>query len=229
MNTKKKVFIIALAVCLIAILSFSTLAWFTDSEDMTNKFLTATENDDADDVFSVDLKEYVDADGDGTPDTTPVDEGGYTYQEVLPGSQLIKNPVVTNTGKYYDEYIQVTVRLSDAAAWLAALGADYAIEDCFVGLNMVSDVNPNGDWQLVSKAQDTATDELVYVFYFVGGDMKLSPSESINLFTGVNIPTELEREDVVAMDGGFELNVDVQAIQADNTGATPAEAFALLG
>jgi len=229
MNSKKKVFIIALAVCMIAILSFSTLAWFTDSEDMTNKFLTATENDDADDVFSVDLKEYVDQDGDGNPDTDPIDEGGHTYQAVLPGSELIKNPVITNTGKYYDEYIQVTVRLSDAAAWLAALGNDYPIESCFVGLNLRSDVNPDGVWELVSKSVDATTDELVYVLNFMGGDMKLSPSESISLFTGVNIPNELTREDVVAMDGGFELNIDVQAIQADNTGATPAEAFALLG
>ena len=47
---KKKVFILALAVCLIAILSMSTLAWFNAADDVTNKFMIA------------------DSDGDGTPD-----------------------------------------------------------------------------------------------------------------------------------------------------------------
>lgn len=35
---KKKLLAVALAVCLIAILSFSTLAWFTDTEEMKNTF-----------------------------------------------------------------------------------------------------------------------------------------------------------------------------------------------
>lgn len=35
---KKKLLAIALAVCLIAILSFSTLAWFTDTEEVKNTF-----------------------------------------------------------------------------------------------------------------------------------------------------------------------------------------------
>lgn len=37
-NSKKKLFAVALAVCLIAILSFTTLAWFTDSAEATNTF-----------------------------------------------------------------------------------------------------------------------------------------------------------------------------------------------
>ena len=37
-NSKKKLFTVALAICLIAILSFTTLAWFTDSEEITNTF-----------------------------------------------------------------------------------------------------------------------------------------------------------------------------------------------
>lgn len=37
-NPKKKLLVLAVAVCLIAILSFTTLAWFTDTDEATNTF-----------------------------------------------------------------------------------------------------------------------------------------------------------------------------------------------
>ena len=43
--TKKKVLLASLAVCLIALLSAGTLAWFTDSEEVTNEFKIATSED----------------------------------------------------------------------------------------------------------------------------------------------------------------------------------------
>ena len=45
--TKKKVFVAALAICLIAILSFGTLAWFSAGDSVKNEFYVAdsTEKD----------------------------------------------------------------------------------------------------------------------------------------------------------------------------------------
>ena len=70
--TKKKVFVAALAVCLIAILSLGTLAWFNASDDITNKFLIADSDGDGTPDFSVEVWENendnddnADADGDG--------------------------------------------------------------------------------------------------------------------------------------------------------------------
>ena len=69
--TKKRVLSIALIVIMIAILSFSSLAWFTDSQTSENKFnIAGTDTDtdeDPDDIFSIDVKEEGE-DGD------PVDE-----------------------------------------------------------------------------------------------------------------------------------------------------------
>ena len=39
--TKKKVFVTALAICLVAILSMGSLAWFNASDTITNKFKIA--------------------------------------------------------------------------------------------------------------------------------------------------------------------------------------------
>ena len=111
--TKKKVLLASLAVCLIALLSAGTLAWFTDSEEVTNEFKIATSEDtEKDDIFSVDVWE-------NTPEGDK-DQDGYVYEDILPG-QVLKNAAkVENTG-YYDQYIRVTVTVSDAAAWQSAL------------------------------------------------------------------------------------------------------------
>ena len=64
---KKKVLVASLAISLIAILSLGTLAWFSDSDEVTNKFHVAGgEDSKPDEIFSVDVMEAVDADEDGT-------------------------------------------------------------------------------------------------------------------------------------------------------------------
>ena len=76
---KKKVLVLALAVCLIATLSIGTLAWFSAEDEIKNDFLFATDDEGKPD-FSVDVTEeggklsgYTDAEvwtvsenGDGT-------------------------------------------------------------------------------------------------------------------------------------------------------------------
>ena len=110
---KKKLFSLALTVIMIAILSFGTLAWFSDSDDVTNNFYIASSDDtDPDDIFSVDVWE-------NTPDGDK-DQDGYEYKDVLPGDVLKKEVSVENTG-YYDQYVRVTVTVSDAAAWMEVL------------------------------------------------------------------------------------------------------------
>ena len=110
---KKKVLSLSLVIIMIAILSFSSLAWFNDRDSVTNEFMIATSDDpsDPDDIFSVDVWEEVDTDGDGEVDTVKpgedADGGGATFEDILPGSELIKKPVIENTGAY-DQYIRVT-------------------------------------------------------------------------------------------------------------------------
>ena len=103
---KKKLFVAALAICLVAILSMGTLAWFTAQDDVTNKFYIASSDDtDPDDIFSIDVKENTPAGDD--------DQDGYEYKDVLPNDVLKKEVIVENTG-YYDQYVRVTVTVSVA-------------------------------------------------------------------------------------------------------------------
>ena len=116
--TKKKVFVSALSVCLIAILSFGTLAWFNATDAVTNSFKIADSNQDGTPDFSVEVWENeidgddnADADGDGDNKIT---HNGNTYKHIAPGDVLAKNPTVQNTGDY-DQWIRVLVTFDEWA------------------------------------------------------------------------------------------------------------------
>ena len=207
---KKKVFTLALAVCLIAILSMGSLAWFTDDDEVTNDFLIAGSEDDADEVFSVDVWEDLDGDGDADDEDT-----GLTYEDILPGDSLVKIAHVANTGSY-DQYVRVKLEISDAFAWAVALGEDFNDEtllEVFGGFDQTA-------WDMVTTSYDVDVENKIYVeMYFkyilpVDGD--------IVVFTNVNIPESLTREQATyfAADGtpGFTVKVIAEAVQTENLG-----------
>ena len=199
--TKKKVFVSALAICLIAIISMGTLAWFSAQDEVTNKFMIADSDDDTpDEIFSVDVWE-------NTPDGEK-DQDGYEYTDILPGDTLKKEARVENTG-YYDQYVRVTVTISDAQAWIAALGADFNVADVFDGFVAA-------DWNHIWNNMNGATtipENFVYVMYYKN---IVKPGDVINVFNNVKIPTSLTREEAVAFGGNFDITVKAEAVQTEN-------------
>ena len=199
--TKKKVFVTALAICLIAIISMGTLAWFSAQDEVTNKFMIADSDDDTpDEIFSVDVWE-------NTPDGEK-DQDGYEYTDILPGDTLKKEARVENTG-YYDQYVRVTVTISDAQAWIEALGADFNVADVFDGFVAA-------DWNHIWNNMNGATtipENFVYVMYYKN---IVKPGDVINVFNNVKIPTSLTREEAVAFGGNFDITVKAEAVQTEN-------------
>lgn len=233
MTNKKKVFVVAVAVCLIAILSLSSLAWFSDADEVTNKFMVATSDDptDPDDIFSVDIFEQVEKEEDGAVGENGYDaaigafeDGGeFTYENIIPGGQYDKKPWVRNTGAY-DQWIRVKVTFTDAAAW-AEICEKYDIE-----LTSLLAGYDAANWtQDANVVTDTANDTVTYTYYL---NRKLEPHEEGGkdawLFKSLNVPTQLNQEDLAALAGGFELNLLAEAVQADNTGSSAQEAFTLV-
>ena len=199
--TKKKVFVSALAICLIAIISMGTLAWFSAQDEVTNKFMIADSDDDTpDEIFSVDVWE-------NTPEANK-DQDGYEYKDILPGDVLKKEARVENTG-HYDQYIRVTVTISDAAAWINALGANFDVASVFDGFVL-------SDWNHVWNNMNNATtipENLVYVMYYK--DI-VNPGQIINVFDKVKIPESLTREQAVLFEHNFNITVKADAVQTDN-------------
>ena len=197
--TKKKLFVTAVSVCLIAILSAGTLAWFSYSDTVQNKFMVADSSDtEPDDIFSVDVYEE-NIDGNVT-------DTGITYENILPGDVRVKDAHVKNTG-YYDQYIRVIVEISDSAAWKAALGENfdnYKIEDCFVGFD-------TSKWNNISITEKEGNIQIVLYY-----NEKLASDQDIQLFQSVKIPTELTQEAAALFGGDFTIDIKAQAVQTEN-------------
>lgn len=218
--TKKKVLIVAIAVCLISIISAGTLAWFSAQDSVENKFYVADSNEHTgDELFSVDVYEYTES----SPDTKV--PAGETYAEILPGDHLKKEPHVVNTG-YYDQYVRVIVTISDATAWINAVGLEFEIEDVFEGFD-------DAMWTNISKDVNGETDTITYVLYYNGildgtdtaNDATSGTTSDITLFDYVNIPETLTQEQAAAFAGGFSVDVKAQAVQTENVGDNAYAAF----
>lgn len=224
--TKKKVLVIALAVCLVATLSMGSLAWFNAQDSVTNNFYIADSTDNnPDDIFSVDVYEMYDSDGDNVEEEYQV---GISYDEILPGDVLAKNAIVKNTG-YYDQYIRVIITISDKAVWksiVESTGADfdtYDIRQHFTEFD-------SSKWDLVNSTMDNSGESIQYVLYY---NEKLASGDSFSVFTGVEIPEAMTQEHASHFDDdgewGFTIDIKAQAVQTENVGATAAEAFATVG
>ena len=206
---KKKVFTLAIAVCLIATLSLGSLAWFTDTDFVTNDFHVAGSEDDPDDIFSVDVWE-------NGPDGR--DEDGIKYPNILPGDVLQKEVNIENTGSY-DQYIRAIVTVSDASIWQEIFGVVYVPLDKIVE-------NLNTAYDAYRVVFDADADTLTYVLYYQN---ILKVDAVSTLFTDVVIPEALTREQAAAMKDGFVIGVVAEAVQTENVGANAVEAFKTVG
>jgi len=198
---KKKVFTIALAICLIAILSMGSLAWFSDTDSVTNDFMIADSADTHDEIFSVDVWEYVDGE-------TTKDDDGNVYEDILPGGRYHKEPYIENTGAY-DQYIRVKVTVTNADAWIAALGNGYDLGMMFEGHDETA-------WTRFEAGEYNGTENTYTMVFYL--NYKLAPDQKACLFNTVVIPKELTREDMVFIGGGFDLTILAEAVQTENLG-----------
>ena len=228
--TKKKVLVTAIAVCLVAIISMGTLAWFYAEDEMNNNFVVDSLNS-----FDVDVYEEVpDSPDDDDDDYETIGDGeagvtSYTYSEVQPGDVLHKKVFVKNTSenKLAGQYIRVVVTVTNYSlvhAMTVDLSEDYttvAPFDCtemFVGAQFsdVYDDTTSAWWYakdetVYNKQENTVS----YVFYL---RTILEDGVEEYLFTDVMIPETMDINDADALDdaGGFAINVVAYAIQSAN-------------
>lgn len=241
MRTKKKLFAAALAVCLVSILSFSTLAWFNASESVTNRFMVATTgsgtedpNKPEDKIFSLDLWEVVDDQGNKV---SYRQDGltGWDYKDVLPGVKYIKQPTVENTGSY-DQYVRVIVTVSDYNMFKSVLGEGYDLATVFGG-------HDASKWTRDAIVPNIGADTVTYVYYlkealpFAAKDTSKDDDHMVSLFTDVTLPGVLTQKHMADMGGQFEIKIQADAIQTTGikvpaTGldaANAKEAFEAIG
>ncbi len=228
---KRKLFALALAVCLIAILSMGSLAWFSDSDSVNNNFYVGDGGENADSIFSVDIWEHIDSDGDGNPDLyvgKESDGGLYDYKDVVPGDMLYKAVNITNTGSNA-EWIRVSVTVDNASVW-ETLEAKYGfrLADLLIRYDMTK-LTESTMWTHVAAETETdnTADTITYVFYF---NNTLNANRWTNFIYHVEIPEELDQHDMALFEGNlFSMSFKVDAIQVENINADNAiDAFAIV-
>ncbi len=208
---KKKLLSVSIVVMMIAILSFSSLAWFTDTDSATNDFTIggAGQGDDtADKIFSVDVKENVDG------EEQPVEE--QKFENVLPGDVYKKEAYVSNTGSY-EQYIRVTMTITD-----------WKLIQNIVSINMDDDFGTN--WKISSAGVDVDDDgnlitkndssvnangELVVVLFL---NKKLAVGETVEIMDTVSIAKTATQDDFTAegFADGFQIKIHADAAQTEN-------------
>lgn len=219
---KKKVFVAALAVCLVAIISMGTLAWFSDSDFVKNDFMiTDSTVTNPDEVFSVDIYETkVDEDGNvvndanGNPETT---DAGNTYKNIAPGDVLTKDPTVKNTGTY-NQWVRVKVTLTNAENWLALFKKyNLTLNDLFTNIDSDAWVGVE-DYTITGGA-------MTFTYYLKD---QLAPNQTVTLFDKVTIPEIFDQTDIYAVKE-FALTFVAEAVQVENTKDNAVDAFAFVG
>lgn len=213
---RNKIFAVAAIVCVVALLACGSLAYFSATDEKSNRFMVASYDPsnppEPNEVFSVTVTETESPDG-----TT--EDGGNLYKDFLPGDEFTKDPLVTNSGMY-DQYVRMTVVFTHYAAWHTLLGE----ADIFDTLVTEKCENFDTVWDKKTPAVDATEDTITYTFYYAEDDGVLGAGDSAYLFKKVTVPTALEVEDLADL-AEFSIIVKADAIQAANTGDSAEDTF----
>ena len=220
--SKKKLVSLAVVAIMIAILSFSTLAWFNAQDKISNDFTVSDSMND----FDVDVWEIVE-NKNGVQETIGKgnkDENGYVYDNIAPGKTYTKTVYVENTSNndLAGQYIKAEVTFTNYKA-LKTMGADSnALYDCtgmLLGGSFCTSDSDTCAWWYDSNNVVISADESTATYTFYLKDV-LENGESVALFERVQLPTTMDINDADELlktaDKGFQIKVVAYAIQSAN-------------
>ncbi len=198
---KKKIVALCLCIALAVVaIGGATLAYFTDTKDVTNTFTVGNVK------IKLDEKDITATDGSRT-------ENGNAYT-IYPGASVEKDPTVTNIGENA-AYVRVKVVANNVKTMANQLGQGVDLATIFTGFNSTK-------WTRAGTPTVTNNGETytyVYNYYTT-----LAKGENTGaLFTKVEIPTTIT-------DMGSKqitITITAEAIQADGM-TNAADAFAKL-
>ena len=138
-----------------------------------------------------------------------VENSGADFKDVLPGDLLNMTTSVRNTGSY-EQYVRLTVTVSDISAFRQDMGAEWSAESLFEKPTWADDS------VMVLDSVSVKDDCAVFVFYL---NKLLASGESIVLYEGVSMPAELTANTVgtTSLKDGFTVKVFAEAVFTSNT------------
>lgn len=199
------------AVMLVCLSVGATLAYLTATATVTNTFTVGNVKitlDEAATTYNAEKNEYVQAKDENDPekDAARVTSNQYKIQ---PGVKILKDPtihVAAGSEKCYIRAI-VTVTYNKEADTILAQAK-----------NWIQDLNTKDFAISVQSARTESEGKYTVVYecrYKETVDQtKASEAKDINLFKGINVPTELTGDEIAAL-AGLEIKIVAHAMQAD--------------
>ena len=211
---KKKLMAIALAVCVAAVLAAgASLAYFTDKTEAANNTFTMGN-------VKITLDET-----DLTKENDSRTADGNTYTNLYPGMDMVKDPIVHNTGKN-DAWVRVIVRVANGAAFMDKFAIDPYASSPLEGLTH----GLGEGWQITASTKDTAANDMVYTIVY---NTVLKPGESTPaVFEKLYIPATFGNGEMAAITyknannesvNGFTMSIHAEAIQSEGLNATSCQ------
>jgi len=230
-KNSKKIVIGALSICLVAAMAIGgTMAFLTDSEEVTNHFSVGDL-----DITITEPKWDDDGDDNGTPDD-PSDDTPGDGEDLVPGDTREKDPTITAVEG--DSYMRVimSVQNRDGTAIkdkdrlnkiLATIRyADPALsEDNSYKLADIATYKTVNNKFTLDGGKSSSDTNATGVYYYNYNEI-FKQGDKVKLFTNVIIPADWEREDLEVL-GEYQIVIQAQAIQKESF-ADADEAFAAL-
>ena len=184
---KKSIITMTAALALVGAIGVgSTLAYFTDSEDVSNVVT----------MGHVDITLY-ETEGKDQTDEIEITEEGLTFENVIPGDILDKDPSVKLNAGSADAYIRVKMDI------VPEEGSTITADDLYVLREAIkADVATNGLWYYNPEGE-----------YFYYKEKMTTDSDPAVLFDTVTIPASWENN---TADQNFTIEIKAEAIQADH-------------
>lgn len=197
---KKKTKLTVAAVSLGALMTVGgTLAWFTDTEEVTNVVT----------MGKVDIALSEVGMGSGL-----TEDNGLIIEDIMPGDKRYKEAIVENKGN--DAYVRAKVIVTSADAGVLNTFVD---NDPDNDLQMLDFQNQpyNVEWNHVYLEDGTPAFETVYYYEDAQGeDIFKEGAEEWNPFMGFVIPGSWDN---ALAEAGFNVKFVAEAVQADNIGS----------
>lgn len=201
---KKNVLMIALSLCLAAVIAVgATLAYFTDSTEKMSNVVTTGKVD----IVLNDESAEVDGQVQGDVVTDGEDkQTGISYTDIMPGDVISKQVSVEKVANAQDCYVAIRVDVVDSVSGTVSIDDTHkkAIMD---DIKATAAAN---HWSCYSEGMgDTSA-----IFYW---NARLTGTDKVGLFDSVEIPDKEWGNEVV--NASFAIDVKAAAVQAANLDA----------
>lgn len=201
-NSKKKVFALALSVCVVVLsIASSSIAYFTDTAKITNTFTSGN--------VTIELSEakvvknalgHLVKDGENRVTGTEVGvENSYTASSLFPGQEIYKDPTIKNTGTN-PAYIGAIIRITSAGIKTAYTAE--TIKTLF-----------DGGLAITGATVNVTTTADGYDIFIIYTDARTN-GQSVTLFEGLTIPSDWGNTKMANLNN-LQIVVEAYAVQVD--------------